>query len=126
MEVGDPLPRPPLVTLLVQRYQKLTRGPYRVDEALQRAKQADENSTQRILLDESEPAWRAYYAASKAIESNHGFSGKAELIRLLNDLSAQPIEGQRAFAEQLALVMESEEVNGSRQGAKRRRTYSIQ
>ncbi|KAI0388295.1 hypothetical protein F5Y17DRAFT_242214 [Xylariaceae sp. FL0594] len=118
MEGGEPA----LVTLVIQRYRKLTRGPYGVDEALQRVSQADENSLQRIILGRSELAWRAYYAASKAAESDHGFSGKAELIRLLNDLRAQPVDHQRAFAEQLTCAMGSEEVDMSRQNAKRRRT----
>ncbi|KAI0912493.1 hypothetical protein F4823DRAFT_622787 [Ustulina deusta] len=121
MEGGEPA-HPALVPLVIQHFQKFRRGPYGIDEALQTAKQADENSTQRIILDRSELAWRAYYAVSKATESDHGFSGKADLIRLLNDLRAQSVERQRTFAEQLASAIGSEEVYGSRQSAKRRRT----
>ncbi|RSL85131.1 hypothetical protein CDV31_016611, partial [Fusarium ambrosium] len=85
----------PLITQLIQHYRKMTRGPYGAAEALQKARQASETSLERILLDESESAW------------------------------SNPIEQQRAFAKQLALAMETEEVNGSRQGAKRPRTTTI-
>lgn len=114
----------PLITQLIQHYRKMTRGPYGAAKALQEARQASETSLERILQDESESAWRAYYAARKPTEQQRGFSGKAELIRLLDDLRTNSIEQQRAFAKQLALAMETEEVNGSRQGAKRRRKYS--
>jgi hypothetical protein len=109
-----------LVTLVLQRYQNLTRGPYGVDDALQKAKQAPENSISRILSDRSESAWRAYFSADKASRSNHGFSGKANLTRLLDGLSGQPPASQRVFADQLASRMESE-VNASAPSPKKRR-----
>ncbi|KAF1975430.1 hypothetical protein BU23DRAFT_579088 [Bimuria novae-zelandiae CBS 107.79] len=126
---GDPQhERGQLIALVVQHFQTLSRGPYKVDQALQAAKQADANSTPGIILGESETAWRAYYAAKKATESQHGFSGKAEFARLLNSLSTQSIELQRAFARELALAMESDASqpiegdgdSGVRKSAKRR------
>lgn len=101
---------------------------------MQQAKHADANSIERIILSEGELAWRAYYAAKKATASDHGFSGKAKLTRLLNDLTIQPVEYQYAFAKQLALVtardtiqsMESDGGNDSRKCPKRRCTHSIQ
>ncbi|KAI0907698.1 hypothetical protein F4823DRAFT_641102 [Ustulina deusta] len=99
-----------LVQLVVQHFKKLTRGSYGVDEALQQAKHANSDSIQRIILDKSELAWRAYYAATKATGSNHGFAGKAKLTRLLDDLNNQSIEYQHAFAKQLALVIASDAI----------------
>ncbi|RSL52783.1 hypothetical protein CEP51_014996 [Fusarium floridanum] len=104
----------------------MKRGPYCTAKALQKARQANETSLERILQKESALAWRAYYAVNKQTQHQRGFSGKAELIRLLDDLRSNSIEQQCAFAKQLALAMETEEVNGSRQGAKRPRTTTIQ
>ncbi|KAI0187375.1 hypothetical protein F4808DRAFT_85863 [Astrocystis sublimbata] len=131
MERGSQSPDE-LVQLVVQHFKKLTRGSYGVEEALQQAKQADTDSIQRIILDESELAWRAYYAATKATGSNHGFAGKAKLTRLLDDLNNQSIEYQHGFAQQLALVtasdaiqsMESDGGNDSRKCPKRRTTLT--
>ncbi|KAH8704293.1 hypothetical protein GQ44DRAFT_716923 [Phaeosphaeriaceae sp. PMI808] len=127
---GDSQSGRELLRLVVQHSRKFQRGPYKVDQALQEAKQTNLNSTQQIILRESESAWRAYYAAKKATESQHGFSGKVEFARLLDGLSAQSIEQQRAFAKELALAMESDDLQpiegdentGLRNGAKRRRT----
>jgi hypothetical protein len=125
---------PNLVTLVADYYQKLPRGPYGLKEAWNEAKQADAKSTQRIILDTSELAWRAFFAAKKAAESQHGFTGKAELARLLNNLSNQSVEHQQAFAKQLALAlaMDSDTLQPTncnedvrvRTGAKRRCMYS--
>ncbi|RYP59464.1 hypothetical protein DL771_010891 [Monosporascus sp. 5C6A] len=104
----DDLQASDLVTLVVQHFKTLTRGPYGVVDALQVAKEADPSSTPRIILDESELAWRAYFSAKKATELQRGFIGKANLTRLLNDLSTQPIEEQRAFARQLARAVEDD------------------
>ncbi|KAI0435569.1 hypothetical protein F4803DRAFT_309017 [Xylaria telfairii] len=127
MEGGSQSPNE-LVHLVIQRFEKLTRGSYGVDEALQQAKHADANSIERIILDEGELAWRAYYAAKKATRSDHGFSGKAKLTLLLNDLTIQPVEYQYAFAKQLSLAtardtiqsMENDGGNDSKKCPKRR------
>ncbi|RMZ87181.1 hypothetical protein DV736_g5593, partial [Chaetothyriales sp. CBS 134916] len=127
---GDSQSGRQLLKFIVEHSRKLQRGPYKVDQALQEAKKADVNSTQRIILCESESAWRAYYAAKKAIESQHGFSGQVEFACLLDNLSTQSIEQQRAFAKELALEIESDDLqliegNGNTgwgNGAKRRRT----
>ncbi|KAF2257940.1 hypothetical protein CC78DRAFT_527107 [Lojkania enalia] len=119
-----------LIALVKQHFQGLQRGPYGVEKALEEAKQANANSTQRIILGESELAWRAYYAAKKATDSQHGFSGRAEFARLLDGLSTQSIEQQRAFAKELILAIESDALQlpeddggtGARKGTKRRRT----
>lgn len=37
-----------LVTLVVANYRKYSRGPYKVNDALQKAEQADESSTERL------------------------------------------------------------------------------
>ncbi|KAH8755394.1 hypothetical protein F5883DRAFT_687053, partial [Diaporthe sp. PMI_573] len=134
----DPL----LTTLVVNQYRKLTRGRRGTKKALEQAKQADENSLERIILkqNQGDTVWRAFYAAKKATQLKHGFTGQAKLAQLLNELSAQPIEAQRAFAEQLAAAMESGDqtlvesstlppvqsngVSDRRNGAKRRRTHS--
>ncbi|KAF2005029.1 hypothetical protein P154DRAFT_425636, partial [Amniculicola lignicola CBS 123094] len=50
-------------------------GLYRVDKALLEAKQADVGSIQRIILEESELAWRIYYAACKVVKLDYGFTG---------------------------------------------------
>lgn len=121
-----------LIGLVIQHFQTLSRGPYKTDQAQQLAK-ADANSTQGIILSESELAWRAYYAAKKATESQHGFAGKAVLIRLFDSLDSQSIEEQRAFAKKFALAMENEasqttESNGvtcTAKRAKRRRICPI-
>lgn len=123
-ECEDPLSA--LVTLVVANYRKYSRGPYKVNDALQKAEQADESSTERILVEKSQPAWRAYLAAKKTISVDRGHSGKADLTRLLNHLNAQPIHRRRDFADRLASAMENIEVNASTQGAKRRRMCSIQ
>ncbi|KAF5017292.1 hypothetical protein F66182_10790 [Fusarium sp. NRRL 66182] len=115
----DPLST--LVTRVVAYYRGLERGPYKVQAALQRVEQADENSTERILVERSDLAWRAYHAVNNAINIDRGFSGKAELKRLVNHLSVQSIDRRRQFADQLASEMENMEVNASTQGAKRRR-----
>ncbi|KAH8751052.1 hypothetical protein F5883DRAFT_211073 [Diaporthe sp. PMI_573] len=134
-EGGDP----PLVTLVVKEYRKLTRGSKGVKEALRKAEQADENSLEGIILKLGDTSWRAFYAAKKAATLKHGFDGQARLAQLLNHLSAAPLETQRAFAEQLAtamgiddepsvesntLPMESNGVCDGRNRAKRRRTES--
>ena len=98
----------PLVAYAVQRFRDSSRGPYKTDQAIVDAKQADLNSTQRIIVDKSELALRAYLNAKRAIESKHGFAGQADLARLLRSLSTQPIEQQHAFAADLALAIESE------------------
>ncbi|KAL3587702.1 hypothetical protein FPOAC2_13600 [Fusarium poae] len=118
-EGEDPLSA--LVTLVVVNYRKYSRGPYRVNDALEKAEQADESSTERILVEKSQLAWRAYLAAKKTISTDRGYSGKADLTRLLNHLNAQPIHRRRDFADELASAMENVEVNASTQGAKRRR-----
>ncbi|KAH7111046.1 hypothetical protein B0J11DRAFT_198741 [Dendryphion nanum] len=120
-----------LIRLVVQHFQKLPRGPYGVDNALLEAKQEDANSTQKVILDESEPAWRAYYAAKKAAESQHGFSGKAELTRLLVSLNTEPVECRRTFAKQLAAAMEratpqSREGNRNNSSGVKRRRITIE
>ncbi|KAH8761578.1 hypothetical protein F5883DRAFT_678217, partial [Diaporthe sp. PMI_573] len=74
----------------------------------------------RILLDRSESAWRAYFSADKAARSDHGFTGKANLTRLLDELTSQPSASQRVFADQLASRMESE-VGASAPISKKRR-----
>jgi hypothetical protein len=93
-----------LADLVMNHYhnRNFQRGPYGSDAALNEARAADETSTQRIIVDESESAWHAYYTASKAISSTHGFQGKADLGRLLRALETQPVQQQRSFAQQLA------------------------
>lgn len=100
-------------------------GIYGLKGALQQAKQADVNSLEKIILDCSEPAWRAYHTAKKATKSTHGFKGQAELSRLFIELSSQPIEQQRTFAQQLAFAMQRDDVESGEagNGPKRRRTY---
>jgi hypothetical protein len=98
-----------LIDSIVKFYQDRSyqRGPYKSGAALNKAKTADEASTQRIIIDESEPAWHVYHAASKAVESTHGFVGKAELGRLLAALRTQSAQQQRSFAQQLAKKLSS-------------------
>ncbi|KAL2276410.1 hypothetical protein FJTKL_00924 [Diaporthe vaccinii] len=99
-----------LVTVVLKHYHAhaLKRGPYGLDQALQQARQADENSTTRIVFDRSEAAWRAYFSADKAAKSSGHFADKAKLKRLLCELSSQPRASQCVFADQLASAMESE------------------
>ncbi|KAK5636522.1 hypothetical protein RRF57_012234 [Xylaria bambusicola] len=54
--------------VVVNARQKLTRGPYGANKALQAAKQVDENSIDRILLKKGDVVWLTYYAAKKATE----------------------------------------------------------
>jgi hypothetical protein len=122
-----------LVKLVVEHYHQSPRGPYKVTQALSKVKQDSATSTQRIILDASELAWRAFFAAKKAADSNHGFRGQAELIRLLNILSTQSTEDQQDFAQQLAHTMEGAALQSTnpvedtrpRSGAKRRCMYSL-
>ncbi|KAJ3578314.1 hypothetical protein NPX13_g2255 [Xylaria arbuscula] len=119
-----------LITLVVNEYRKLARGPYGAKDALRVAKQADDHSIDGILLKKGDAVWRAYYAAKKATKLKHGFSGQAELTQLFNELNTKSIETQRAFAEQLASAMgsdsqpsvESNAVSDVANGVKRRRT----
>lgn len=97
----------PLVTLIVTYYRALTRGPYGVSKARSEAQCAEATSTQRIIIDESKLAWTAFFAASKAAKSTHGFAGKAELARLLAVQSIQSIDQRKAFAKQLAAELSS-------------------
>ncbi|GJC84849.1 hypothetical protein ColLi_07687 [Colletotrichum liriopes] len=107
-----------LITLTLQNYRNLKRGTYGVSTALPIAKQADTTSTERILVDTSESAWTAYFAAKKRAASQRGFTGQAKLKGLLGKLEREPAESKCAFAKQLALAMEAEDVT---QAAKRRR-----
>jgi hypothetical protein len=130
MENDSQHERKQLIELVVRHYRTLVRGPYRAEQGAQAAQQ-DNNSTEGLILGESEPAWRAYYAAKKVGNSSHGFSGQYEMAQLIKDLDTQSIELRRAFAKGLALAMDSvnsQLINGSgdnsvRTSAKRRCTY---
>ncbi|KAK0368210.1 hypothetical protein CLIM01_14433 [Colletotrichum limetticola] len=111
----------PLIPLVIERVQNLQRGPYKIDQALRSAAESNENSIEKIILETSEPAWRAYYTATKGLKSDHGFSGKAKMKELVDDLSRQPIDEQRDFATQLALHITEGGGNIDSHGAKRRR-----
>lgn len=110
------------ITKVIQVYRNYRRGPYGVEEALKEAREADTSSLSRIILDESEPAWRAYNAAIKSADLQHKFAGQAELSRSLKYLSNQSTEDQRAFAKQLAYALESDNETSSMRSAKRHRT----
>lgn len=126
----DDAPDSEVATIVASEFQKLKRGPYGLDQALQEAKQADAESIGRIILDESESAWRAYFSVNRATKSSHGFLGKARLAQLLTNLQKGPVEHQRAFARQLALAVanatEPMERAGPMRSAKRRRTCRAQ
>ncbi|KAK2474798.1 hypothetical protein H9L39_14758 [Fusarium oxysporum f. sp. albedinis] len=118
-EGEDPLSA--LVTLVIENYQRYSRGPYRVKDALQKAKQADGSSVERILVEKSPTAWYAYIAAHKTKTLDRGPEGRVELSRLLDHLGNQPMHRQHEFVNQLAAAMESIDANTSPQSAKRRR-----
>jgi hypothetical protein len=99
-----------LVELIIEhcRNRKSKRGPYKLQESLEKAKSADATFTDRIIVDESEQAWGAFYVARKAAQSQHGFKGKTELLRLFTTLSTQSIEERQKFAKGLAAQFSSE------------------
>ncbi|KAF4979445.1 hypothetical protein FDECE_18053 [Fusarium decemcellulare] len=111
---------PPVIGQIVRHYRNMARGPYRVDEALEEAKQADETSIERILVETSESAWLAYYSMTKTSEMQRGFAGKAEFTRFIEDLRSQDTGRWREFARPLASEVGTEKVNISGRAAKRR------
>ncbi|KAF9774218.1 hypothetical protein IL306_007816, partial [Fusarium sp. DS 682] len=96
--------------LVVQQYSSFKRGPKGRQKALSNAQKADKDSTERIILDHGgEPAWHAYYAATRAKDTKTKFKGKAHLIKQINRLSTKPIETQQKFAKLLASAINDPE-----------------
>tara|TARA_R110002003_G_scaffold410_1_gene19555 strand:- start:3090 stop:3446 length:357 start_codon:yes stop_codon:yes gene_type:complete len=95
-----------LVSLITQHYsdRNFRRGPYKAQDALDEAKAADTTATEKLVVDESEVAWHAFYVAKKDAQSSHGFEGQAELAATL---STQSLEQRRSFAQQLAMKISS-------------------
>jgi hypothetical protein len=129
---GVPQPNARAAALVTRYYETLSRGPYGTKDALQEMMDGDVNSMQRIIHDVSENAWVAYCAAKKATMSEHGFSGKAELARALDNLNPKSTDDQRIFAEELAYAIEAIQTTGKDRSttskdksSKRRRTHSL-
>lgn len=115
-------------TEVAQYYATLPRGPYKSNEALEAARKADQQSTQRIILDNGgQSAWHAYYAITRAVSGQRTFAGKGKFSSLLKKLEAESPEKKRAFAGRLASVMElsTQNVGDSelQRGTKRYRKY---
>lgn len=108
--------------------RSLTRGAYGIKEALQQAKQADADSVDRIIVDESESAYTQFYAAKKGAESGHGFAGQARLKSFFANFQNASVEQRRTFAKYL-MSLDKNVVramdNASARGTKRSCTYYL-
>jgi hypothetical protein len=122
-----------IVNLVVQYLEdrQFQRGPYKTKDALVKAKTAGATNTEKIIVDESEPAWLAYHIVKKGAQSTHGFEGRAKLARLLDTLDTQSVEQRQLFARQLAMNLPANspqpivagENDTSGRGLKRHRAY---
>lgn len=117
-EAEDPLPA--LVTLVVENYQRYSRGPYKVKDAWQKAKEGDGSSIEILLAQKSPAAYYAYISAQKTKTVDRGSAGRVELSSSLDQLGNEPMHRLHEFVNQLASAMENTEVNTSPQPAKRR------
>lgn len=97
-----------IAKLVVALSASYTRGPIGAKEALTNAQNADKDSLERIIVEQSELAWRAFYSAKKRKEAAETFRGKAKLrstFDQLDRLIAESPDNKKRFAELLANEM---------------------
>lgn len=94
------------VRLFVRYFQSLTHGSYGVGKAFLKATKAEPTSIERVFADAGKSAFHAFHAVKKRISSTHTYRDHRPLKIAFSNLSKEPLEYQRAFAELLGKSME--------------------
>ncbi|KPA36570.1 hypothetical protein FLAG1_10654 [Fusarium langsethiae] len=90
-----------IVKLVVKLSASYKRGARGAEEALTNARNADKDSLDRIIVDQSESAWRAFYSAKKKTGGKETFRRQAKSRKYLDHLIAESPDNQKRFAELL-------------------------
>ncbi|KAM0074685.1 hypothetical protein ACKRZS_013263 [Fusarium odoratissimum] len=101
-----------LVVELSASYARGPRGgPRGAQEALTNARNADKDSLNRIIVDQSESAWRAFYSAKKKTDGKETFGQQAKSRKYFDQLIAESPDNKKRFAELLDFKLNNPEAD---------------